>query len=213
MNPSIKTRGLIVALSVIGAGVIHLAAVRSHIGSPAAVASFVGIGLVQILLGASFLFAGADRLKRIVLVGVGGLAIVGWLVSRTWGLPAVGGHTGPESVGAADVAAAALQVMAVVLVLMPVRTPRTDRPTQISSAWMALPVLAVSAVASLSLLSVPPHGHAPHDTQPRAAYVGGATLIKRSVPVPAMDPTPVSTPSPDAAAGHEDAPGAPAHGH
>lgn len=74
-------------MSVIGAGLIHLAAVRSHIGSPAAVASFVGTGLVQILLGASFLFSGAARLKRFVLLGVGGLATGAWLVSDLSRLP------------------------------------------------------------------------------------------------------------------------------
>lgn len=211
VNPSRQSRGLIVAVSVIGAGLIHLAAVRSHIGSPAAVASFIGIGLVQILLGASFLFSGAERLKRVVLVGVGGLATGAWMVSRTWGLPAVSGHTGPESVGAADVAAVVLQLVSVLFVVLPARTPQAH--PRITGALLALPVLAVSAVASVSLLSVPPHSHAPPRVQPpRAAYVGGSTLIQRSLPAPATtSPTaPAETP---AEADHVDAPGAPAHSH
>ena len=198
-----------VALSVIGAAVIHLAAVRSHLGSPAAVASFVGIGLVQILLGASYLFSGAERLKRFVLVGTGSLATGAWLVSRTWGLPALSGHTGAEAVGAADAAAVVLQVVSVLFALLPVRNPGPH--PRIRAALATIPAFAVGAIASASLLSVPPHSHE-HGPEsgprpPRAAYVDGATLIKRSRPVPV---TTAATTTPTA---HLDAPGAPAHSH
>ena len=186
-----------------------MAAVRSHIGSPAAVASFIGIGMVQLLLGAAFLFSGAPRLKRIALVGVGSLATLAWVISRTWGLPAVSGHTGPESVGPADLAAVVLQVISVVFALLPSGAPRAY--PRFTGAVTTLSVLTVSAVASVSLLSVPPHSHAPQSGVPtrRAAYIDQATLTKRSVPVPVS----ATSPAPPAMEDHVDGPGAPAHSH
>lgn len=198
---------MLVAFSVIGAGLIHLAAIRTHLGSPIAVASFTGIGLVQILVGASLLQAGALRLKRIAVLGVGGLAVLAWLVSRAWGLPAVSGHAGPEPVGAADLAAAGLQLISLVLVLLPERAALSNPRRTLTGALVSLPVLAVSAMASFSLLSVPDHGHAPHapvETR-RAAYTPGTKFMKRAVPAPPTS----GAPEP----GHQDAPGANAHSH
>lgn len=205
MNPRRTTRGLIVAVSVIGAGLIHLAAIRSHLGSPAAVASFTGIGMVQILLGASLLHPGGTRQKRLAVVGLGVLTIGAWFISRTWGLPALSGHEGREAVGAADLAAVALQLASILLVVVPVRASGTPSG-RIAGALMVLPVAAVSAIASVSLLSVPPHAHEP-DSPPsaqRAVYINGP-LVKRLVPVAATPPSTVSD--------HAEAPGAPAHSH
>lgn len=208
VNPPRSTRGLVVALSVIGAGVIHLAAIRSHIGSPAAVASFTGIGLIQILLGASLLQPGALRTKRLAVIGVAAVALGAWAVSRMWGLPAVSGHAGPEAVGPVDLAAVALQLVSLLLVSLPVRAPQPSGQRRTVGALMTLPIVAVSVVASFSLLSVPPHGHG-HPAAPAAearvaSHVEGSPLVKRAVPVPAVAP---------AASSHVDAAGAPAHGH
>ena len=207
VNPPKSPRGLLVALSLIGAGLIHLAAIRSHVGSPMAIASFTGIGLVQILLGASLLQAGAERLKQIAVVGVGALAVATWFVSRTWGLPAISGHAGPERFGVADVAAAGMQLVSLVLILLPQRAKSSSPRRRITTAFVALPVLAVSALASFSLLSVPTHGHAhlsPIEVR-AAVYTPGRALTKRAVPVP-----PVSGPVESKSDDHADAP---AHSH
>ena len=204
VNPSRSTCLLIVAFSMIGTGLIHLAAVRSHIAAPAAVASFTGLGLAQILIGSSLLQPGAPRVKRTAVVIVGTAALGAWLVSRTVGLPAVSGHAGPEAVGASDLVAVALQLISIALILLPARDTWTSPRARFLTAF---PLAMVSAFASLSLLSVAPHGHGPdaHPRTPQVASVSGGLLVKRSVPVPATTPTTVSD--------HVDAPGAPAHSH
>lgn len=218
MNPPRSTRSLLVALSVIGAGLIHLAAIRTHLGSPMAVASFTGIGLVQILIGASLLQPGALRLKRFAVVGVGVLAVGAWLVSRTWGLPVVSGHSGPEPLGLADVAAATLQLASLLLVLLPDRATATG-PHRVRGALMALPVVAVSALASLSLLSVPSHGDAHSEpVNPRSAsHTPSGPLTKRAVPIPPTREQAEAEAEAQAEAKaepeHDDPAGAPAHGH
>lgn len=176
---------MLVAFSVIGAGLIHLSAIRSHLGSPVAVAAFTGTGLVQLLVGSSFLTGGLDRLKRAALVGVGTLAIAAWFISRTWGLPAMTGNSGAEAVGAADLAAAVLQLIGLAVILLPARSAPAKSPGRLSGALIAVPVMAVSAIASLSLILVPPHAEGPadHDVRP-AAYRSGRTLVKREVAVP-----------------------------
>lgn len=207
MNPRRSTRGLLVALSVMGAGLIHLAAIRSHLGSPAAVASFTGIGMIQLLLGASLLQPGSFRVKRAAVLGVGVLAVGAWLISRTWGLPAVSGHAEPEAVQPTDLAAVALQLMSLVLILLPVRSPQVHQSRRFTPTLSALPVVAVTALASIALLAVPPHGHTPGSpvrARP-AAFVTGGTLVKRAVPLPAA-------PAP-AADGHVDAPSTAPHSH
>ncbi|HUR49268.1 MAG TPA: hypothetical protein VMY88_07070 [Acidimicrobiales bacterium] len=205
MDPSRSTRALLVALSVIGAGLIHLAAIRSHLGSPVAVASFTGIGLVQVLVGASLLQGGPDRMKRAAVVGVGTLAVATWLISRTWGLPAVSGHSGAETVGPADLAAAVLQLIGVAVILLPDRSPRPESAGRLRSGLVALPVITVSAIASVSLMAVPPHAHEPQRDVRPAAYESGQPLVKRAVPIPGSAPEPH--------AGHTDAPGAAPHSH
>ena len=189
-----------------GAGVIHVAAVRSHLGSTAAVVSFIGVGAAQILLGGSWLLSGGLRAKRISVAAVGSAAVLAWLISRVWGLPAISGHVGAERVGAGDLAAALLQLVALLLVLRPPNlSPSPSRP-RFAGVAMVLPVLAVSALASASLLTVPPHSHEPETSVAAVRSAPGAapTLVKRAVPAPSPEP---------AATDHVDAPGTPAHSH
>ena len=206
MSPRRSTRGLLAALSMMGAGLIHLAAIRSHLGSPTAVASFTGIGIIQILLGASLLQPGNLRFKRAVVVGVGVLTLGAWLVSRTWGLPAMSGHIGAEPVRAADLAAASLELTSLALILLPTRSPRKHVSHPITRAMTALPIIAVTAFVSLSLLSVSAHSHVPATTGARPAeYVTERKLVKRPVPLPAK--------SAPALESHVDEPGTSAHSH
>jgi len=172
---------------VIGAGVIHLAAVRSHLGSPAAVASFTGVGLIQILVGASLLQPSGLRLKRVAVVSVGAISVLAWLVSRTLGLPAMSGHAGREPVGLGDGAAIGLQLVALALVLLPVRDRSPNRRRPLPNSLMAMPVVAVSVIASLSLLSVPAHTGAPSPSVSalQVSHAIPRELTKRAVPVPA----------------------------
>lgn len=192
---------------MMGAGVIHVAAVRSHLGSAPAVASFIGVGAAQILLGGSWLLSGDTRAKRISVSAVGAGAVLAWLISRIWGLPAISGHIGAERVGAGDLAAAALQLVALLLILRPGTFSPAAARTRFAGVAMALPIVAVSAVASASLLAVPQHSHEP-TTSVAAVRTSGSSvtpaLVKRAVP------RPISTPAP---ADHVDAPGAPSHSH
>ena len=192
-------RCLTVVLSLIGAGLIHLAAIRSHLGSAAAVGSFAGVGVLQILLGASLLRPGASRFKRLAVIGVGSLTVAAWLASRTWGLPALSGHSGPEPIGPADLAASGLQLIALIFAALPERI-NAGRHRRVLNVALALPLVAVTALASSHLLAGPEHGHAPVATrtarqEPPTPH-GTPVLVKRTVP-----------------ADHVDAPDGPAHSH
>ena len=120
------SRGTAVGLSLLGAGIIHLAAVRTHREAPLAAATFVGIGLAQMLVGAGWLTAAPFRHLRFAAAAVTVPALLFWLASRTVGLPAwTGQHTGPEVAGLGDVIAVALQLAALGRALVPVRSPNT----------------------------------------------------------------------------------------
>ena len=131
MSIGSRSRDTAAGLSLLGAGIIHLAAVGTHREAPVAVASFAAIGLAQMLVGAGWLTQVPLRLIRIASAAVTVPALLVWLVSRTVGLPAWSGrHVGPESAGLGDGIVVALQLMALALAFLPARavSRTTSRP-------------------------------------------------------------------------------------
>lgn len=127
MSRQASPRATAVGLSLLGAGIIHLAAVGTHREAPTAVASFVGIGLAQMLVGGAWLSGAVPRNLRFGAAAVTIPALLFWLASRIFGLPAwTGHHAGPEAAGLGDLIAVALQVAALGLALLPIRSRNTE---------------------------------------------------------------------------------------
>lgn len=157
---------LAVALTLLGAGVIHGAQIASHLDeSRAAGVFFAGVGALQVALGVILLVSRSQPLRLAALVlSVGTIGV--WVASRTVGIP--GAHAGArEVIGVADAVATGLELLTALLagfLLVAGPTVPTVAPTQprhpvrhfVTAATMALAIAAVTAVA---LRPVSLHAH------------------------------------------------------
>ena len=218
MSIGSRSRDTAAGLSLLGAGIIHFAAVGTHQEAPVAVASFAGIGLAQMLVGAGWLTAVPLRLMRIASAAVTVPVLLVWLVSRTVGLPAWSGHhVGPESVGLGDGMVVALQLAALALALLPARAISRTAARPLSHLAIVLVPAFLTVVGSFDTAT---DGHydesADHHgvvAQQRAAVTVRKPILSTSIDVLPMPVTaPEQAPQPEAAEhGHDDS-GAP-HGH
>ena len=151
MSIGSRSRASAVGLSLLGAGIIHLAAVASHRESPAALASFVGLGLAQMLVGAGWLTAVPLRVLRMAAAAVTIPALVVWIASRTVGLPAWSGHhVGPEPAGLGDLVAVGLQLAALGLAFLPIRS-RVARTSVVVHLALVVSVAALTVAGSFGV--------------------------------------------------------------
>jgi hypothetical protein len=146
---------LTVGLLSAGAAAIHLAVARMHFDEYTLFGVFfVMSGIAQL---AWAVWAVLRPSRPLLVVGaVGNLLIaVLWAVDRIWGLPIGPEHWKPESIGFADVAASAFEVLlaAGCLALLRRWAPRHAVASPIRWAAAAGLVLAVGVLTTMGLLS------------------------------------------------------------
>lgn len=164
-----------VAASAGAAGFIHFFAASTH-GAHALVASFfVVLGVAQLAWAGYAL----GRSSPVVL-GLGAAmnaSTVGlWLMSRTVGTPFIPGHTGREAVGALDVAATALEIVAVLGVLQLI-TPRSFERVRLYPRELTAAGVAVGLV----VLALPPAIGTPIGGGEHAGHLAGHTLALHEI--------------------------------
>jgi hypothetical protein len=151
----------------LGAGIIHLAAVREHVAEWWLYGVFfIALGVVQIAW-AVLAMDTADPLPVPHLFALLNAAVVGlWFVSRTVGLPVGPDRWAAEAVAAPDLLCNALEVVVVVLLVLTQRRPRHRQSralTKPQRRMVALGAVAVAAVTGVALAANPPiFQHAPH---------------------------------------------------
>lgn len=125
------------------AGLVHMAAAVTHMGEARLFGlAFALTGWMQ-MITAIWLSAGRSRAALAVMSVTNGAALVGWVMSRTVGLPVL--HPGVEAAGTADVLTAGLEVLALVAAVALVRGRVPGDAT-----WRTLPIgLAVAGVFAL----------------------------------------------------------------
>ena len=154
--------------ALLGAGLIHLAVVREHAGiSPLHGAFFVAAGGLQVLWAVMTMARTTAPLPRVVGAVQLGLVAM-WAVSRTTGLPVAPAPWTREAVGAADLLAVLLELVALAaLAVTSSRTRiarRTIRPRRflagagagaLLAALLTTPALAATDAGQ----HANPHGH------------------------------------------------------
>lgn len=192
--PRPRTTTFLAALASMGAGGVHLTVAGPHFGEsvPLAVA-FLVAGWVQILLGAMAL----RRTGRVLagsLVTVHTLALAAWAVSRTVGLPLIGG--GVEPVGASGLITVGLEVAAIGALAVSAVGARAG--WRMPGAAAVAAVAVVLGTASAGVLSVGAGHEHGHGADGSSAH-GEATAVLDEDPVeePVADAR-TSPPSPGA---------------
>ena len=145
-----RVLGLATALFLVGAGLVHLAVVESHLSDDLLLGiSFAVVGGAQVILG--FVVLAKPSRRVLYLVGAMSLVFVAvWTVSRTFGLP-VGSHQIPEPVGTTDLTVVIFEILTVAAVVL--LTTRTKVLAGLSNPrlLMASLTLAVAALASTAV--------------------------------------------------------------
>ena len=143
-------------LFTVGAGLVHAAASGTHSGDDTLVKLFAATAIVQVVIGALSVF----RPSRAVVVAVALVntaLVVGWVASRTTGLPLVASLAQPEAVGLQDLMAALLEVGAVMVGVVALHLGPRARPALFSPLW----VLALSPTM-VGMTAAHVHGGAGH---------------------------------------------------
>ena len=170
-------------------GIVHLSAVGSHRESPAAVASFVGLGLAQMLIGAGWLTTVPLRLLRLTTAAVTIPALVVWVASRTVGLPAWSGHhVSPEPAGLGDLVAVGLQLAALGLALLPIRS-RVAPTSAVGHLALVVSVAALTVAGSFGVGANRHHDVVPPSVAPASPSVAPVAPAVTAV-TPSVSPTP-----------------------
>lgn len=140
----------VAAIASLAAGVVHVFATPTHWeGWPLAGTFFAATAGFQLLWGL-LAFPLGNALIRVagLLANVGFLGL--WAVSRVWGVP-FGPHAGvPESFGAADLIAAAMEV-AIVVGLVWSLLPRERHGLLSAGGYRAVVVLAFVALGAMAV--------------------------------------------------------------
>jgi len=167
-------RFVVAAMTSLGAGAIHLAAIGPHADDPAAAGTFAVLGLAQLGWGATALTA------RRTWVGVVGLvlsiaAVVGWVLAKTRGIGFITGLDHVERMQRADVAAAVLAASTAVIVARRLLVG-TDTPVRSRRSLITWGVI-VALITALGIGSTSGHHHVHgHDLGP-IGHGHGADLV------------------------------------
>lgn len=145
---------LLLAATLVGGAVIHLAVVPEHLEEwPAAGAFFIALTALQASAAPMVLRRCGRAVMMIVAAGSAG-PVVMWAWSRAYGLP-IGPEPGvPEPVGLPDCAAGVLEVAAVVLAVVLVARAHRPAPAGRRAASGHLGGLAVTAVLAVTVIGV-----------------------------------------------------------
>jgi len=131
---------------VLGAGVLHAFAAGGHITESAPIAVAFALTAVAQFVAAARMYLRPDDRRTLLAAAIGSSAIaLGWVVSRTVGLPFADGGA-PLAIGVADSVATLEEIALAVLVWALLRRPRqAGRP-----AWLTSPSTLRLASAVLS---------------------------------------------------------------
>lgn len=147
-------RAQFAGLASAGAGVIHLVAAGMHAEHPVLARIFVILGAVQVIAGL-VLALGARRPAASIVVAVNVVAVGGWALTRTVGIPWVHGLEGAEWPQLADTLCVALAAIALVLAIVVLL--RGARPAP--RVGLVLPGALVSVVSVAAMLTGVAHVH------------------------------------------------------
>lgn len=151
---------VIAGVASLGAGAVHAVAVGTHAEHPAAARAFVVLALVQLGWGAVALTA-RNRGWAVVGLAVHGLALAGWVATKTRGISLVDGLGDVEAIQWADALAAASAAVALVVSLRVLvaggRSRSPGRPVLVGTTAV------LGVVALLAMTSAGTHRHAGDD--------------------------------------------------
>jgi hypothetical protein len=151
------TPWLVVAgLASMGAGAVHAAAAGVHGDHRAAVLVFTALAVVQLVWGGAAI---ARRDLRVAQLGilVGLVAVAGWALAKSVGLPMVAGLDVVEPIQLADASAAVLAALATVLSAVAAGPGRGSRGLRLPP-WSV--VTALTLVAAVGTVATSGHDHA-----------------------------------------------------
>lgn len=143
------------AMASVGAGFIHLLAARSHGEHPMSLGAFLLLAALQVAAAAAVVVVGG-RIGTVSLVSVNVIAVAGWVVTKTVGVPWIEGLDVAEAPHLADMSAAVLAVSAVALGAL------AGREVVFGVRLASLLVVALLAATGLGLADASSHHHA-HD--------------------------------------------------
>ncbi len=166
---------MVLAALLVGAGVIHLVMVPSHMQASSLDGwSFAVVGWVQVLLAVGVIIK-PGRWMLVAILGLSLVSIAVWSWSRTTGLP-WGGHAGiAEEVGGVDLFTIALEGATVLGAALLLWRPTLGRDLPQASLVVAsaIPVLVLVATSvAVADPSVANHGHDETATSATLAAAG-----------------------------------------
>jgi hypothetical protein len=195
--PGASVRRLLVAsagVASLGAGAIHAAAIGVHPDPRATAVAFALVAAAQLCWGAVALVRSRTP---VVVAGVllGVVAVAGWAMAKTAGIPFVDGLDTAEPIQVVDALAAVLALASVVMLALSLTASEggasPDRPT------LLVPIAAVvTAIALYGMLTVSDH-HAEAETGAPSEGHHGATPGKAG-----GEHDMSAMPGPDGAGGH-----------
>jgi hypothetical protein len=144
----------VAGLASIGAGVVHAAAIRMHIGHVVLSWLLGGVAITQLLVGlVTVLRASRTTVVLTVLVNCG--AVVAWLLTRVVGVGWIDGLERAEVPGATDSVAAALAAVAVAVGVVGLRRGRDG----VATVRLGIPAVAVGCVTVAAVFFGGGHVH------------------------------------------------------
>ena len=140
-----------------GAGLIHGIAVGLHADHPSAARAFLFLAVAQLLWGVAALRSSRSHI-RLLGLGINGVAVAGWLLSKTTGIAFIDGLQVAEDPQSADTVCVVLAVMACAAIVW--ATVRNDTPvaqhSEINAAYITVVVAALGAWSATGVVHL--HG-------------------------------------------------------
>ena len=128
-----------------------------HADHPSAARAFLVLAVAQLLWGVAALRSSGSQI-RLLGLGINGVAVAGWLLSKTTGIALIDGLQVAEDPQSADTVCVVLAVMACVAIVW--ATVRNDAPaaqhSDINAAYITLVVAALGAWSATGVVHV--HG-------------------------------------------------------
>ncbi len=158
----------IAALTSIGAGAVHAAAIGIHAEHATLSRLFVLVAAAQLVAGVIMLVRGGRATAgALVIINVG--AVVAWVLTRTTGISWIEGLEEAEKPQFADTACAALGAVSAIAAVVALRSRRT----RAAGARLGGPAFAIGALTIVAMMYGGTHVHShDHDIDASAAGEG-----------------------------------------
>jgi hypothetical protein len=158
------------ALTSIGAGAIHAAAIGIHAEHATLSRLFVLVAAAQLVAGVIMLMRGGRATAgALVIINVG--AVIAWVLTRTTGISWIEGLEEAEKPQFADTACAALGAVSAIAAVVALRSGRT-RP---AGARLGGPAFAIGALTVVAMMYGGTHVHSHGDDHDASAAGAGHT--------------------------------------